>query len=240
MIKYFLLSLALVSVLVVGIFGFRGDKFHKRPIILFPDMDRQDKVMGQEPSDFFSDGLGSRHPVGGTVVHASDDGLFPVEFGEGRSGYYYTGAIDDYYSNGLPDELGLNAENVEAFMRRGEERYEIFCAVCHGDSGNGQGVTSAYGIPGIANLHTFPRSSYPDGRLYDVITNGKGQMGKYGPVIPVRDRWAIVAYVRALQATQKAPAPAATEPESVEPEAAEPESTEPEVAEPEITASVIN
>lgn len=216
MIKYFLLSLALICVLVVGIFGFRGDKFHKRPLILFPDMDRQDKVLQQEPSDFFSDGLASRKPVGGTVVHAAEHSIFPVDFGEGRSGYYYTGAIDDYYANGLPGELGLHAGNVEAFLRRGHERYQIYCAVCHGASGNGQGVTSAYGVPGIANLHVFPRSAYPDGRIFNVITKGKGNMSGYGATIPVRDRWAIVAYVRALQAAEKAPAPAGTESETAE------------------------
>lgn len=210
MIKYFLLSLALICVLVVGVFGFRGQKFHKRPIILFPDMDRQDKVMGQEPSDFFSDGLGSREPVMGTVVHASDDGLFPVEFGEGRSGYYYTGSIDDYYANGLPAELDLSGDTIEPFLRRGEERFGIYCAVCHGEAGDGKGITSAYGIPGIANLHVFPRKDYPDGRLFDVITNGKGNMSGYKANIPVRDRWAIVAYVRALQTAAKAPAETAS------------------------------
>lgn len=209
MIKYFLFSLLLMCVLVVGVFGFRGQKFSKRPLEVFPDMDVQDKVLGQEASGFFRDGMGARRPVPGTVVHASDDGLFPVEFGEGRDGYYYTGAVGDYYGNGLPEELGLEAGGIEAFLRRGRERYTISCQPCHGASGDGQGVTSRYGIPGIANLHLFPRGEYPDGRLYDVITNGKGQMGAYKSSIPVRDRWAIVAYIRALQTAQKAPAAAA-------------------------------
>ena len=224
MIKYFLLSLSLLCVLVMGVFGFRGDKFHKRPIILFPDMDRQDKVLQQEPSDFFADGLASRKPVAGTVPHGMDETLIPVDFGVGRSGYYYTGAIDDYYANGLPEELELSADNIEPFLRRGGERYEIYCAICHGKAADGKGVTSAYGIPGIANLHVFPRKSYPDGRLYDVITNGKGNMSGYGATIPVRDRWAIVAYVRALQASHATPAAAPTE----ESEPAEP--SEPEAA----------
>jgi mono/diheme cytochrome c family protein len=205
MIKYFLFSLVLVSVLVVGIFGFRGQKFVKRPLEIFPDMDVQDKVMAQEPSSFFSDGLGARKPVAGSVVHSSDGGLFPVEFGEGRDGYYYTGTIGDYYANGLPEELGLTADNMTAFLRRGHGRYTISCQPCHGASGDGKGITSYYGIPGIANLHLFPRSDYPDGRIYSVITEGKGQMGAYKSTLPVRDRWAIVAYLRALQTAQKTP-----------------------------------
>ena len=210
MIKYFLLSLALLCVLVMGVFGFRGDKFHKRPIILFPDMDRQDKVLQQEPSDFFADGMAARRPIAGTVPHGAGDTIFPVDFGEGRSGYYYTGNIDDYYANGLPEELALDESNIEAFLRRGQERYTIYCEVCHGATGDGKGVTSAYGIPGIANLHVFPRSGYPDGRLYEVITNGKGNMSGYKANLPVRDRWAIVAYVRALQTAHAAPTEEAT------------------------------
>lgn len=216
MIKYFLFSLLLVAILVVGLFGFRGQKFAKRPIEIFPDMDVQDKVQGQEPSTFFKDGFGARKPVPGTVVHSSDDGLFSVEFGEGRDGYYYTGTIDDYYANGLPEELELTAETIPAFLRRGHERYEISCAPCHGSAGDGKGITSYYGVPGIANLHVFPRADYPDGRMYDVITNGKGQMGAYKSTLPVRDRWAIVAYVRALQTALKTPV-ASTESEAATP-----------------------
>lgn len=205
MIKYFLFALTLLCIFVVGVFGFRGQLSSKRPIEIFPDMDVQDKVLGQEPSHFFSDGMGSRQPVSGTVVHASDDGLFPVEFGEGRDGYYYTGSIDDYYANGMPEELKLTADNIDAFLRRGKERYAISCTPCHGASGDGRGITSYYGVPGIANLHNFPKATHTDGYLYHIITNGKGQMGAYKATIPVRDRWAIVAYIRALQAAQKGP-----------------------------------
>ena len=201
--KYFFLSLFLVCVLVVGIFGFRGQKFHRTPLEIFPDMDVQDRINYQTDSTFFSDGLGARPPVPGSLPHATDDGVFPIEFGAGMTGYYYTGTEDDYYGNGMPKELALDGENVESFLRRGQERYEIHCAICHGSSGDGKGITSYYGVPGIANLHTFPRDAYPDGKMYSIITLGKGQMGAYGSVLPVRDRWAIVAYVRALQTAKK-------------------------------------
>jgi hypothetical protein len=205
--KYFFLALFLLCVLVVGIGGFRGDLKTERPIEIFPDMDVQDKILGQADSNFFSDGQGSRNPVRGSVPHAGDDGVFPVEFSEGRSGYYHTGAIDDYFGNGMPAELGLNKDNIEGFLRRGHERYSASCAPCHGEAGDGKGITSYYGMAGIANLHTKLRETTPDGNIYNTITHGKGLMGSYGATLPVRDRWAIVAYVRALQTAMKSGAP---------------------------------
>ena len=129
--------------------------------------------------------------------------MFPIEFGAGLTGYYYTGTEDDYYGNGMPAELELDGENIESFLRRGQERFNISCTPCHGASGDGKGIASYYGFPGIANLHTFPREAYPDGKMFSIITLGKGQMGAYGSVLPVRDRWAIVAYIRALQTAKK-------------------------------------
>jgi mono/diheme cytochrome c family protein len=208
--RFFFLAYAIIAVLFVGIMGFRGQTFHKPPVQIFPDMDDQDKLKAQAPSTFFADRKGSRLPVDATQPlgfneqGASEIGGIPeYEFG-GQTGYYYTGHVGDYFGTGMPEELSLTEENVGALIRRGEERFGIFCAVCHGQSGNGLGVTSRYGVPGIANFHLDPYQSelYPNGRMYDVITNGKGMMGGYGAYIPVRDRWAIVAYVRTLQAAK--------------------------------------
>ena len=220
--KFFLLIFVAVCVLVVGVFGFRGEKFGHTPIQVFPDMDYQDFVQGQEPSEFFRDGMASRLPVTGTVPSASDDGVFPVEFGEGRTGHYYTGAIGDYFATGMPEELELTADNADAFLRRGQERYGIFCAVCHGAKGDGKGVTAQYGVPNIANFHApqFQAGQYPEGKMFYVITNGWNLMGAYGANIPVRDRWAIVAYVRALQESQKAPPATASAANSDQPQSA--------------------
>ncbi|NNC90296.1 MAG: cytochrome c [Akkermansiaceae bacterium] len=215
MIKYFILAFALTAVLVVGIFGVRGQKFSRPPLELFPDMDRQDKLLSQAPDRFFANGMGSRRPVDGSLPHATADGVFPLEFSTGMDGYYYTGAIDDYFGNGLPlEDLGLDAGSMPAFLRRGAERYDVSCTPCHGSSGNGKGITSYYGLAAIANLHDprFGRDQYPDGRMYHVIANGQGLMSGYGATLPVRDRWAIVAYVRAMQAA-KAAADSAGEPE---------------------------
>lgn len=214
--RYFFLVYAVIALLVVGVFGFRGQHFSKPPIRIFPDMDEQDKIRAQKPDDFFADGHGSRMPVGETQprgFNANGDtmigGIPEYEFG-GQTGYYYTGHVGDYYGSGMPEEMKLTEENAGALVRRGKERFGIYCAVCHGKSGDGQGMTSKYGVPGIANFHldNFKPASYPDGRIFETITHGKGMMGAYGYNIPVRDRWAIISYVRTLQTAKDAQAKA--------------------------------
>jgi mono/diheme cytochrome c family protein len=216
--RYFFIVYALIALLVVGIFGVRGQKFTKPPIRIFPDMDEQDKVRAQKPDSFFSDGHGSRLPVAQTQPRGFNPegeqvigGIPEYEFG-GQTGYYYTGHVGDYYGNGMPEELKLTTENAGELIRRGQERFGIYCAVCHGASGDGAGVTSAYGVPVAANpnakLNSLTQESYPDGRLFEVITHGKGLMGAYGYNIPVRDRWAIIAYIHTLQAAKASTAQA--------------------------------
>jgi mono/diheme cytochrome c family protein len=210
--RYFFLIYALIAVLVVGIGGFRGQHFTKPPVQVFPDMDNQDKQKAQSPSSFFADRQGARLPVAETQPRGFNEegasligGIPEYEFG-GQTGYYFSGHVGDYFGTGMPEELELTEESAAALIRRGEERYGIYCAVCHGASGDGLGVTSKYGVPGIANLHDarFNTDTYPDGRMFQIITHGVGQMGAYGANIPVRDRWAIVAYVRTLQAAKEA------------------------------------
>jgi len=214
--RYFFLVYAIIAVLVVGIFGFRGQKFSKPPVRIFPDMDEQDKLRAQKPDSFFADGHGGRLPVTETQPRGFNEGGLNViggipeyEFG-GQTGYYFSGHVGDYFGTGMPEELSLTEENAHELIKRGQERFNIYCSACHGTSGNGQGITSQYGVPGIANLLGDPYKSatYPDGRMFEVITHGKGQMGPYGANVPVRDRWAIIAYVRALQAANDSKTPA--------------------------------
>ncbi len=209
--RYFFLAFALIALLVVGIFGFHGQKFSKPPMQIFPDMDDQDKVKAQKPDPFFADGHGSRLPVGQTQPRGFNEagervigGIPEYEFG-GQTGYYYSGHVGDYYGTGMPSELELTEDSASALIHRGKERFGIYCAVCHGKSGDGLGMTSQYGVPGIANFHldNFKAAAYPDGRMFETITNGKGQMGAYGYNIAVRDRWAIIAYIRTLQTAKE-------------------------------------
>jgi hypothetical protein len=208
--RYFFLAYALIALLVVGIFGLRGQKFSKPPVRIFPDMDEQDKLKAQKPDPFFADGHGGRLPIAQTQPRGFNPegakvigGIPEYEFG-GQTGYYYTGHVGDYYANGMPEELGLTADNAAALILRGKERFGIYCAVCHGASGDGNGITASYGVPVAANpnakLNSISPETYPDGRLFEVITKGKGQMSGYAYNIPVRDRWAIIAYIHTLQA----------------------------------------
>lgn len=211
--KYFFLAYAIIAALFIGLMPTRGEKSANPPIRLFPDMDEQDKLKAQKPDPFFTDGQGARLPVQGTrplgfnPEGAREIGGIPEpEFG-GGTGYYETGGIEGYYANGMPEELGLTGENVGAFLRRGEEAFNVNCAICHGKSGDGAGITGRFGVPGIANLtlDNFGQEVYPDGRLFEVISNGKGNMGGYKHNMTVRDRWATIAYIRALQTARKAP-----------------------------------
>ena len=211
--KCFFLFYAIVAICVVGVFKYRGHIFNEPPIVLLPDMDNQDVLKAQKESAFFADGQGARQPVAETAPRgfqasgATQLGGIPEYEFSGQVGYYYSGHVGDYYGTGMPEELTLTAENAQELLKRGEERYNVYCSVCHGVSGDGAGVTSLYGVPGIANLMSPPygAASYPDGRLFEVIGKGKGNMSGYAYNIPVRDRWAIVAYVRAMQTARSAP-----------------------------------
>ena len=215
--RYFFITCALIALLVVGIFGWPGQKFSKLPIRIFPDLDEQDKLRAQKPDAFFADGHGGRLPVAGTQPRGLNPdgarivgGIPEYEFG-GGTGYYVTGQLGDYYGNGMPEELQLTPASARSLIRRGKERFGIYCAACHGASGNGQGITSAYGVPVATNvnakLSALAPDRYPEGRIFNTITNGMGRMSAYGYQIPVRDRWAIIAYVRTLQAAKQSADP---------------------------------
>jgi mono/diheme cytochrome c family protein len=98
-------------------------------------------------------------------------------------------------------------------VKRGRERYDIFCSVCHGLTGFGDGMIVRRGFRRAASFHDDRLRQAPVGHFFDAITNGWGAMPSYAPQIPAQDRWAIIAYIRALQLSQqnpKAQAPAAT------------------------------
>lgn len=196
--------LAIAVVATVYALGPRGEKFQDPPFELFPDMDRQSKVKFQKPSTFFEDGSGGRKPVEGTVPlgyvfpHAGNETNLATsnDFG-GPDSYFESGLFGDYFGKGYPEGITLDPE----FLARGQERYQIYCTPCHGDSGNGGGPVAKYwAIPPSANLIDPRVIAMPEGQLYWTIKHGKGLMGPYSGAIPVEDRWAIVAYVRALQA----------------------------------------
>ena len=212
MLKYFFLIFSLVIIAIVSLAGFRGQFSKKPPIELFPDMDRQPKVKAQVPSKFFGDDRGARLPVAGTVPLGYSMPLFDQQTGEivemegpykqisfsGAPDYFNTGKIGDSWGTGLPLEVTM------AVMDRGRERYNISCKVCHGSVGLGNGITVEYGLAAVANLQLERIRDMADGEIFNTITNGKNTMMGYGHNIQVEDRWAIIAYLRALQKAQNA------------------------------------
>jgi mono/diheme cytochrome c family protein len=183
--RYFLLSFIILVVLVVGIAGSRGKLSRKPPIEVFPDMDRQPKIRPQTPSSFFADGRASRLPVTGTVARGSAYLDAPVNTG------LITGTTNFVANNPL--------QVTPQLMARGQQRYEIYCAPCHSSLGDGNGITKSFGMAVVANLHDPRIVQMTDGELFWVITNGRNLMGPYASQIEIEDRWAIVAYLRALQ-----------------------------------------
>jgi len=185
-LKYFLTLWILGVVTVVGIAGLRGSTSRKPPIELFPDMDRQAKLRPQTTTAFagFANGQSSRTHVTGTISRGS-----AYEDNELNTGKSADGKLAE-----------VNPLKVDAqFLQRGQMQYSIYCQPCHGALGDGKGITSKFGMGNTANLHQERLVKAPDGELFQTITQGKSTMMGYGAQVPVNDRWAIVAYVRALQ-----------------------------------------
>ena len=198
--RYLLLGFILCCLVVVSIAGFRGDTSRRPPIELFPDMDRQPKLRPQAHNNFFSDQFSSRLPVEGTVART-----LPLVV-EGREIYPFQ---DDPLNTGrVPGTTNfvetLPLPVTEQLLARGQQRYTINCAPCHGASGDGKGITSKYNMIATANFHDLRLVKMPDGEIFNTITYGKTLMGAYGPNVTVTDRWAIVAYVRALERSKLA------------------------------------
>lgn len=197
--RYFLSFFAVACVLVVVVAGRRGDASRRAPFEIWPDMDHQLKLRPQKTSGFqnWADGRSSRPWVAGTVPR-----LAPVKLGAREIPAFEDHPVITGHEAGKTNHIELNPLPVnEKLMSRGHERYEIFCAPCHGSAGDGNSVVKRLGHGAIPSLVDEARIKFPDGYLYTVIRNGSpsGLMGPYGAQIPVEDRWAIVAYVRALQ-----------------------------------------
>ena len=168
---------------------YRGRPSAKPPVHLIPDMDSQPRYDTQEQSNFFEDGSTMRLPVEGTVAfgYLNDDPAFFK--GKNQNGSY----------------IKLNPAPVTLPMiKRGRERYNIYCAPCHSQVGDGNGIVVKRGYLPPPTFHSDRLRAIEDGYLYDVVTNGIRNMPSYAHQIPVQDRWAIVAYTRALQKSQNA------------------------------------
>ena len=207
MLKISFGALTIAGVLALGFAGFRGAKTELTHVEWFNDMAHQPKEQPQHKSTFFSDGRSARQPVDGTVpIGFNLEGRYFQTEGNnlvsGHGGfanqpdYFNTGRMGDVYGDGIPEVL---AKRGAELLSRGQERYDISCAICHGKAGQGNGPVKAFGLMTIRAVTDEPLRAQPDGQIFNTITHGKSTMGAYGPVIAVEDRWAIVAYVRVLQ-----------------------------------------
>jgi mono/diheme cytochrome c family protein len=214
MLRGFFVIFLLCTIAIVAVFGFRGQKSTQPPTEIFPDMVRQPKVRAQAPLDLFADGRGPRLPVAGTVpigyempkpqTAETQPAIGPwthpdASFSVGTD-YYNTGKMGNQWGTGIP--LQVTAE----LMQRGQQRFNITCAMCHGAAAAGNGITKQYGLATVVTLQDERIRKMSDGEIFNTITNGKNTMMPYGPNIIVPDRWAIIAYLRALQRSQNATA----------------------------------
>jgi len=190
------------------------------------DMQDQPKMKPYRASVFFKDGLSSRPLVEGTIPRGflkTDTEFFTGK----KAGRASSAANNPQTPTGpQPGAAGANnvanvsgaaayPDDVEVFplpvtkeiVDRGKERYEIFCSTCHGLTGNGDGMIVRRGFRRAASFNDDRLRQAPVGHFFDAITNGWGAMPAYAPQIPAQDRWAIIAYIRALQLSQQSQQP---------------------------------
>jgi mono/diheme cytochrome c family protein len=148
-----------------------------------PDMTNQPKAIPLSKSDFFSNGANARQPPAHTVAR-----------GDARENTaFYTGQTNGTYVTQLPVKLTRDV------MIRGRERFDAICAECHDRTGSGNGMVVQRGFPQPPSFHVDRMRNAPIGHFFDVITNGYGVMYSYATRVEPEDRWAIAAYIRALQ-----------------------------------------
>ncbi|TVQ64446.1 MAG: cytochrome c [Phycisphaerales bacterium] len=210
------LAAALCAGVAGALTGCRGDRSDKPPRQFFPDMDDQPKYKSQAESNIFRDRRTMREPVAGTVAFARTSAM---DWADGREDLLRE---DDRVYRGV-DENGEYVVSIplpvdDAFLRRGRERYEIFCMVCHNANGDGKGPVGnlwSYPLPNFHDEQFLPGGEQgSDGYIFHVIRNGVPnapgmmpalRMPAYRNQINERDAWAIVAYVRALQLSRAMP-----------------------------------
>jgi mono/diheme cytochrome c family protein len=152
------------------------------------DMHDQPKLRGLRGSEFFADGRSARPEVADTV---SRTGLDADE-------HFFAGTIDGRLAEVFPFAV------TRSDVMRGQERFDIFCSPCHGRVGDGRGMVVRRGLSAPPSFHLDRLRSAPPGYFFGVITHGFGKMQDYAAQVPPRDRWDIVAYLRALQLSQNA------------------------------------
>jgi hypothetical protein len=194
--RYFLAIFVLAVAVVVGILGFRGTHFRKPPLYIFPDMEFQLKLRPQKENSFFTNGMTSQLHIPGTIARST-----PLQSANGPVYPYEDVPINTGHVTGTTNFIETNPMPITAeLLKRGQQRFTINCTPCHGATGEGKGITQKIGAMAVvANLHDKRIVELPDGELFFVITSGRSLMQGYGANVTIEDRWAIIAYLRALQ-----------------------------------------
>lgn len=174
----------------------QGGVSEKPPVHWNQNMDQQHRFEAQEENPYFEDGRAMRPRIEGTVAWGHLD----------ADDHIYRGTVDGAFARALPAEApeGQPLALDRALLERGQERYQIFCTPCHDGTGSGNGIVVERGMMKPPSLHDERAMAMPIGQLYDVVTNGIRNMPGYGKQVQLRDRWAITAYVRALQLSRNA------------------------------------
>ncbi|MBW7896620.1 MAG: cytochrome c [Opitutaceae bacterium] len=191
---------ALLVVLAVSVLGLRGTKFSRPPMDVFPEwafpgMKYQPKYKAQGDSAFFADGRADRPLPAGVV---------PAAYGPlGRTfqaNPHLTEGKDarGNFATGFPEEIEVNLQ----LLQNGRQSYAIYCAPCHGALGDGQGITKQYGMGATPTFHDDRLRQIAEGDIFNTITHGKANMLSYADKLTSEQRWAVIAYVRALQRAQ--------------------------------------
>jgi mono/diheme cytochrome c family protein len=152
------------------------------------DMQNQPKFVPQRSTTFFADGRSVRPQVTHTVARGQLD----------EDSFFYTGLIDGKEADAMPFPASM------AVLERGQERFNIYCTPCHSRVGNGAGMIVQRGYKAAGNFHSARILAEPLGHYFYVMTNGYGAMPDYASQITPADRWAVAAYIRALQVSQNA------------------------------------
>lgn len=192
--RYAYFTLAFLVILVLSLFGFRGTTSSRPPLMVFPDtffpeMNIQAKYKPQAESDFFADGRSDR-PL--------PPGVVPRGFLREDAHLYAGKDASGQWARGFPAAIKVDAR----FMQRGRERYTIYCSPCHGALGDGKGIVTQYNWGAPANFLSDTLRAMPEGQIFETITHGAKTMFPYGDKLVPEDRWAVIAYIKALQRAQ--------------------------------------
>jgi hypothetical protein len=194
--RYFLAMFVVCVLATVGVLGFRGSHFRKPPLYIFPDMERQPKLRPETANAFFANGMSSRLPVEGTIPRGD-----PIKVGNEVVYPWQDSPVTTGRITGTTNFVEINPLRVtDEMLQRGEQVFNITCAVCHSKLGDGKGVPNRIGAMAVVgNLHDKRIVELTDGELFNTVSNGKGLMQGYAPTMTIQDRWAAIAYLRALQ-----------------------------------------